>query len=288
MNITKVTHLFLLGAILACLSAASGLASAANTPLRADQAFQFSLSVKNPSELEARWTIAPGYYLYQQRVHINVDNNVAADIRYPKGEVRYDEIRGRFDAYAGHIVIPIMLKTPASALHVTVDYQGCSKAGFCYPLIHKSMMISMTNASETPATVSLQSLSQNQNGVRALFDTEYLGVILLIFTGLGLLLAFTPCVLPMIPILTGIIVGQKHKTSTMKAFVLSSIYVIGSALTYALAGLTAALMGNSLQAWLQQPGIIIFVSGMFALLAFSLLGLYDLRLPRKLQNRILD
>ena len=134
--------------------------------------------------------------------------------------------------------------------------------------------------SQPPASTnsSLQSLLTDQNGVRALFSGTHLGVMMLIFMGLGLLLAFTPCVLPMIPILTGIIVGHKQALSTQKAFFLSLTYVLGSSITYALAGVAAALMGSSLQAWLQQPWIIAATSGLFVLLALSLFGFYDLRL----------
>jgi thiol:disulfide interchange protein DsbD len=136
------------------------------------------------------------------------------------------------------------------------------------------------------SSFSLSSLLTDQNSVRALFASQHLAGMLLIFMALGLLLAFTPCILPMVPILTSIIVGHKEKVSTQKALFLSLTYVLGSSCTYALAGVAAASLGTSLQAWMQQAWIITIVSGLFVLLSLSLFGAYDLHLPRYWQNRI--
>lgn len=269
--------------------------SATKTPLPADEAFVLSVAVEKPDLLNIKWHIAPKYYLYRQRMHFAFEPKLIADIRLPQGELKQDPNHGQYEVYAGDIIIPVALRTSAHSIKLTVDYQGCSLEGFCYPPTQKTLNLNLTGQDagggntqvlQTESPVSFQSLLKDQNGVRALFASKQLGVMLLIFAGLGLLLAFTPCVLPMIPILTSIIVGHKQPVSTSRAFLLSVSYVMGSSITYALAGMAAAMMGGSLQAWLQQPWIIIFVSSLFAVLAFSLFGLYDLRLPRALQNRI--
>jgi len=135
------------------------------------------------------------------------------------------------------------------------------------------------------ANSSLHTLTTHQTGVQQLLQTQGFLIQILILAGLGLLLAFTPCVLPMIPILTSIIVGQKN-TTTRQAFFLSLTYVLGTAITYAIAGLTVALLGSSLQVWLQQPIVIGIVCGLFILLALSLFGLFDLRLPNAVHNKL--
>jgi thiol:disulfide interchange protein DsbD len=262
------------------------------TPLPADQAFIFSASFSRQAEVLAQWQIAPGYYLYQKKLLITFPANVNAKITYPQGEFRFDQARGRFEAYTGVINAPIQLQAKDQATQMSVDYQGCSEGGFCYPPIHKEFLVNVAGQSiaelsdAVPTSKSEQSISAlitDQNGVRDLLAASHFGVLLLIFAGLGLLLAFTPCVLPMIPILTGIIVGHTQPLSARKAFFLSSSYVLGSAITYAFAGVAAALMGSSLQAGLQQPWIIALTGGLFVLLALSLFGLFDITLPRSWQ-----
>ncbi|WP_172622695.1 protein-disulfide reductase DsbD [Aquicella siphonis] len=269
--------------------------SATKTPLPADKAFVLTVSVEQSNLLNIKWHIAPQYYLYRQRMHFTFDPKLIADIRLPQGEVKQDPKHGQYEVYSGDVNIPVALQTSAKTIQLTVDYQGCSLEGFCYPPSQKTLTLDLSGqsgmaggAAQTlqPPQSSFQSLLTDQNGVRTLLASKQMGVMLLIFAGLGLLLAFTPCVLPMIPILTSIIVGHKQPVSTGKAFMLSVSYVMGSSITYAFAGMAAALMGGSLQAWMQQPLIIILVSALFVLLAFSLFGFYDLRLPRELQNRI--
>ena len=122
--------------------------------------------------------------------------------------------------------------------------------------------------------------------VQDILDGNNLFMVVLSFLGLGLLLAFTPCVLPMIPILSGIIIGHRHKLTLLKTFSLSLAYVMGMAITYALAGVLIALIGSHIQTVLQKPWVIIVFSGMFVVMAFSLFGLYQIRLPSHWQNRL--
>lgn len=275
-----------------CIFSVNSFAQATKAPLSNDEAFAFSVSRVKSDVAMVNWQIAPGYYLYTNRVRITVDPKTPVDVQLPQGDLKYDASLGRLEVYHGNITVPVVFKTNPQQITLDVDYQGCSQEGFCYPPMHKSMLVNMVNGSveqmntPTSSTHSWKSLLTDQNGVKNLLGSQHLGMLLLIFAGLGLLLAFTPCVLPMVPILTGIIVGQKQAVTTKKAFFLSLVYVLGSAITYSIAGLIAATMGSSLQAWLQKPWIIAVVSGLFVLLALSLFGLYDLQVPRRWQNRI--
>lgn len=262
------------------------------SPLPSDQAFQFSVAVKNPNELRAEWHITPGYYLYAKRMHIAFTPKTVADFHFPYGEMKRENIHKPLEIYTGTLSIPITLHTKDQKLQLSVDYQGCSKEGFCYPPAHKNIMLNLADHSFTQNNNtsqqdrSFQSLLTDHDSVRALFQSQHPAVLLLVFVGLGLLLAFTPCVLPMIPILTGIILGQKNGVGTWKAFLLSLTYVLSMAITYAIAGLAAASLGSSLQIWLQNPWVIGFISGLFILLGLSLFGFYDLRISPRWHNRI--
>ncbi|TAK75181.1 MAG: protein-disulfide reductase DsbD [Gammaproteobacteria bacterium] len=257
------------------------LAFAIAPPLPVDEAFTFSASVSHSNEIFANWRIAPGYYLYTKRTHVTLQPAIAADIHYPQGDLKYDRNHTRHEIYSNYLSIPIVLNASAQQVQLNVEYQGCAQDGFCYPPTHKSVLLNLATGS-----VSSSSLLTDQHGVQNALQTQHLPVIWFLFTGLGLLLAFTPCVLPMIPIVTSIIVGQKQQMSTKKAFLLTLTYVVGMALAYAFIGLAAATMGNSLQVWLQQPWAIISMSMIFILLAFSLFGFYTLRVPRFLQQSL--
>jgi thiol:disulfide interchange protein DsbD len=174
-------------------------------------------------------------------------------------------------------------------------YQGCSSQGFCYPPVKQAIQVNLaqitgptdladhiTMLDSHPSSVPLS----KQDYATRLFTGHHFGFVLLGFLGLGLLLAFTPCVLPMVPILSSIIVGYGNDIGTRKAFLLSLAYVLGMAMAYAAAGVVVALAGSSMQVALQKPEVIGLFSGCFVLLALSLFGLYDLRLPNKLQQRI--
>jgi thiol:disulfide interchange protein DsbD len=272
----------------------------AELPLPADQAFVLSASVPKANEIELIWRIAANYYLYVKQIQISFDSQVKSVINLPQGELRYDTIRGRFEAYAGDVRVPIQLqvlqekKSPSiKSINMQVNYQGCSAEGFCYPPIQRNMIINLNNLTIAEAVskpIHLSGLLTDQNMVKQALSTGHLGFLLLIFTTLGLFLAFTPCVLPMIPILVTLIVGQKksiNSFNSLRNFLLSLTYVLGTAVTYAFAGLLAASLGATLQLWLQQPWIIAFVSGLFVVLALSLFGLFELRLPAFFQQQII-
>lgn len=288
--------ILILGWVIASFSATVFAADKKILPLPSEEAFGFSIAIQNPQEVQVNWHISPGNYLYRDRFHFSFEPKTQADIHFPTPEIRQDADRGRYEAYSGDLSIPIVLHTDAKQVQMNVTYQGCSSAGVCYPPITKNVTLNLQDQS-TLQMINVSSVKQpdtswralltNQNGVRDLLNTQHFGIMLLIFAGLGLLLAFTPCVLPMVPILTSIILGQGKTPSTKKAFFLSSSYVLGMAMTYALAGLIAASLGSSIQVWLQKPMFIMAGSAIFIFLALSLFGLYDLRMPRRMHNKVI-
>lgn len=283
---------FVVLALLSMVTTLSFAAADPKEPLDADQAFQMAVVVSGKQPV-IKFAIADGYYLYHDRLKIKIIPQQDSPIVYPNGSIKHDSKGQVIKIYQGNISIPL----PASAKdaeQVVVDYQGCSFQGFCYPPMHETIALKVSqnhaNKISSPPPIqqhTLKSLLTDQHGIQGVLQSQNYFVILLMFLGLGLLLAFTPCVLPMVPILTGIIVGQKAIT-TQKAFLLSLTYVLGSALTYAIAGLVAALMGNSLQVLLQTPWVIMIVSLVFILLALSLFGLFELRLPSRMQTQMVN
>lgn len=262
-------------------------------PLGAEQAFKVSARI-NQRNIITTWEIAPGYYLYRERFNFSFKPPIPFEIQYPRGKFKEEPDGKKVEMYSGKTIIPLVIgETSPALLSFSIDYQGCSKQGFCYPPMQKNFMvdfkagtISYPALKPPPENAPLKDLLKNQQGVKELLEAHQPIYILFLFLGMGILLAFTPCVLPMIPILTGIIVGQKGHVTIRRSFLLSSSYVLGNALTYALAGVLAAAMGNSLQVWLQQSWIIVLTGGLFVLLAFSLFGFYDLRLPKRVHNHL--
>lgn len=267
-------------------------------PLPKEEAFKFAITIKNPEELIANWEIAPGYYLYREHFNFSFDPKLAYEVHYPPSQLKSTPTDNKVEVYAGHLSLPISLKEHPhlQKFNLSVNYQGCSKNGFCYPPMHQNIAIDLANgssvSSDNPALKSslalLPGLLKDQQGVLSLLYSEHFVGLIFMFVFLGILLAFTPCVLPMVPILTSIIVGQRETLTTRSAFFLALTYVLGTAMTYAAAGVLAAAMGSSLQVWLQQTWIIVLMSSLFVLLALSLFGYYDLKLPNGMQQRVIQ
>jgi thiol:disulfide interchange protein DsbD len=248
-------------------------------PLPADQAFKLSVEVKSANEIVTHWRIAPSYLLYKDKFKFSVTPADAVSASLPAGIFKKTIKHGLEEMYVGSLDIPVSFKANAQSLQLKISYQGCSENGFCYPPMQQVMTVNLE-------THAFKNLLTNQNNVQLLLTMSNTGLILLVFMGIGMLLAFTPCILPVIPILAGVIIDTRHPVSTKRAFWLSFAYVIGMALAYAVAGLLAAWMGQSLQVWLQNPWVIGTVCLLFVLLAFSLFGMFYLHLPRKIQNFI--
>ena len=285
-----------------------------------EQAFVFSHEIRSSGVVEFSWQIAENYYLYRDRFEIGVDDPKSpadaqfaakvGDLIFEAGEIKDDPEFGRVEVYKHQtsVVAPIQVSTGPGASNIltfNVTYQGCLEDAICYPPIRKKVVFDRQdllstkgalNGSEPLAEIPVVAPSQSPTGtsssivsadrIASQLQQQGLISILALFFGFGLLLAFTPCVFPMVPILSGIIVGQKQPLSTARAFRLSLIYVLAMAATYALVGVLAGLFGHNLQASFQHPASIIIFSTVFVALALSMFGFYEMRLPSTIQNRL--
>lgn len=260
-----------------------------------DEAFRLSERVNAAGELEFNWQIEPGYYLYRDKVKTTA---LTADIglgelRRPAGEAKDDPEFGRVDIYRDDVtvVVPVTAR-PANngLLEVEVGYQGCAEDGICYPPISKTVGFSLlrdASAAGPPSAAGAPTAGLSAADRIALeLGQRSLLLTVVTFIGLGLLLSLTPCVLPMVPILSGIIIGQKAPLSAARAFTLSTVYVLAMAATYALAGIAAGLLGQNLQAAFQHPAVIGAFAAVFVVLACSMFGYFELQIPAALQSRL--
>jgi thioredoxin:protein disulfide reductase len=278
-----------------------------------DQAYIPSADVVDGTHLHLNWQIADGTYLYQDKIKLSLaqaQHVAIGKYRLPKPEIKQDAIRpdgsiGDVAVYHHGIDFDVPLVRSGTE-PVTIDleakYQGCAELGVCYPPITKHFSLSLpgitqaqANESPTPATTTgapagsvdgepLSELDQIANTLQGGSTLVIIGAFFL----LGLGLAFTPCIFPMIPILSGIIAGQGDKITTRKAFTLSLVYVLAMALTYTIAGVLAGLFGGNLQAYFQNPWILSAFALVFVLLALSMFGFYDLQLPSSLQSKLTE
>ncbi len=269
--------------------------------LQPDVAFKLSAAPGDGDTAIARWEIADGYYLYRARMRFAAAQPEGASVGepvLPAGKVKEDEYFGRMEVYYDAVEARLPLAGLGGAREAVLDvtYQGCADAGLCYPPITKSLVVSLDGAggpgTGAPAfldavapAAQLATLPEQDRLARAL-ETGSPWLVLAAFVGLGLLLTFTPCVLPMVPILSSIIVGQGEDVSTRRAFTLSLTYVLAMASTYTAAGVLAGLSGANLQALFQDPWVLSAFAVVFVLLALSMFGLYELQVPVALQRRL--
>lgn len=273
-------------------------ASAAfDKPLPVDSAFQLSGYVSNQNHLVLEWQIAPGYYLYAERFNLKIADSSTIALKtftFPVSITKKDDIVGNYPVFQDYLRLEIPFNNPddLTTLILNVAYQGCSNNKFCYPPETKQLLFNLKDKNSTRVqamtTASLSNKVSTQDHILDLLANKSMWLILLSFFGFGLLLSFTPCVLPMFPILLSLIIGRRTTITTFRALTLSMTYVAGMAITYASIGIIAGLAGQSIQSTLQKPIIIGIFSGMFVLLALSLFGLYEIRLPHRLSNRIAD
>lgn len=261
----------------------------ANAPLPLEQAFRLQAVLTDQQVVSLQWQIAPGYYLYAEKFHFTTEPPVAITANIPQGEFKYDPENGKQEVVKGYVVIPVTLK-PMLPVTLTVHYQGCSQDGFCYPPTDKKYQVDVAAHKITemkkPAKEEWRHLLFDHEKIKELLSEQQQGFTLLLFFAFGLLLAFTPCVLPMLPILSSIIMGDVGKRHPSLALSLSFFYVLGSAFTYALIGLLAASAGQSLQVILQQPIVIVLVTLLFLLLAAINFGWVAIIFPRIWQQAV--
>lgn len=256
-----------------------------------DQAFQFFASVKDANTLKVNWVIADGYYLYKGKTRLSLNDNPAVqlgEIKIPQGVPYHDEAFGQVEIFYHDLSfdVPVIRNSKsAQSITLTAKYQGCADRGVCYPPMERKIQLQLPETAQLNKPVSTSKLSEQDQIFQSL-ENDSFGLTLLSFFGFGLLLAFTPCIFPMIPILSGIIVGQGDSVTTRKAFLLSLSYVLASALTYTAFGILAALFGSNLQTTFQEPWIIAVFSGIFILLSLSMFGFYHLELPKSFQSKL--
>lgn len=269
------------------LSALGIEASAQPKFLKVDEAFVLE-SEQQGNRLLLRLRIADDYYLYRHRFSFQGENLTFEEPVLPAGTDHEDDFFGKTQVYYREVQIPVTLTEAGQQASLKVSYQGCTD-GLCYPPTDKRIAVEPLVAEPphdqvdvpTPAPASSQ-----QDQLAAALGNQGFWLSVAAFFALGLGLAFTPCVFPMYPILTGIIAGAGHRLSTRRAFLLSFVYVQGMAVTYTLLGLVVASAGLKFQAALQHPYVLIGLSVMFVLLALSMFGLYTLQLPSSLQTRL--
>lgn len=268
----------------------------------ADQAFAFDFQ-QNQHDLNLTWQIKDGYYLYRKQIKLTSADAAFTDPSLPAGEWHEDEFYGKSEIYRQRLTVPVTLTHAAAGATLTVTYQGCADAGFCYPPETKIVPLgnalarsgSDTAVGQPGLTPPLPLETRPALPVESPSDLPPPAVdnkdAALPFSALwalliGIGIAFTPCVLPMYPLISGIVLGGQKHLSTARALLLAFIYVQGMALTYTALGLVVAAAGLQFQAALQHPYVLIGLSVLFILLALSMFGLFTLQLPSSLQTRL--
>jgi len=259
-----------------------------------DEAFKPILIPVDGNTVEVTFRITPGYYLYKDKISVKaVSENVQlGKLDLPKGKLKFDEFFGESEVYVDDVfaTLPLARATPAAMdLELEVNFQGCAEGGLCYPPTTRVVSTSLPEATAITDLASLparsEPISEQGKLARVIVDGNFWAVIGTFF-GLGLLLAFTPCVLPMIPILTSIIAGEGQDTSPTRGFVLALSYVMGMAIVYTAAGIIAVAAGAQVQAIFNQPWVLSIFAGLFVLLAFAMFGGYDLQMPSGIQSKL--
>jgi thioredoxin:protein disulfide reductase len=279
--------------------------------LEPDQAFQFSASMTKPDAITLHWTITKAYYLYQERFKVSTESTLVklGELQFPPGIKKTDDL-GDHIVYHDEVTIIVPVARAADAkgeFTLIVKYQGCAEAGLCYVPMTKTVKLTLPAATDA-STLDSSALNANngntnssksdtasgdvvseQDRLAILIRDGNLLLVLATFFGLGALLSLTPCVLPMIPILSGIIVGQGEKVTPMKGFSLAFTYVQGMAMTYAAAGAAFVLaFKQAPQAFFQKPPIVIGFAILFVALAFAMFGAFTLQMPSVLQSKLTD
>lgn len=256
-----------------------------------DQAFRPFIGVSDPFNLQVSWIIAEGYYIYRDSILITTeaDGVQTGAPLLPPGTAESDEYFGDTQVFYREVVaaVPLSRTTPhPRAIDLQIGYQGCKKNSICYPPQVKLMSVDLPRATAADRPRSIAPSESEQDRLFAMIAHGNLFTVLAVFMGFGLLLAFTPCVLPMVPILSGIIAAQGEGITTRRAFLLSLTYVLGMSITYTVAGALFATAGQQVQAVFQEPWIIVGVTALFVVLALAMFGLYELQIPTAWQARL--
>ena len=294
--------LILLVSLCLSLNGQAGLFDKKPTFLTSQQAFQFEAK-QTGNQLALNWQIADGYYLYQREVQIPPTQAELGEWQFPPAERHQDEFFGDVEIFRNELALQIPLKSTQNG-SVEIHYQGCTK-GFCYPpetvniplqnvplqnveaqAVNSAPNVAnqdFANATEN-STASRPTAISQQDQLASQLSENRLSIVWFFVLGLGL--AFTPCVLPMLPLLSAIVIGNQQRPNSLKALLLSLTYVQGMALTYTLLGLVVAAIGLPFQIALQSPPVLIGLAILFTLLAASMFGLFEIRLPNAWQQKL--
>lgn len=279
-----------------------------------EQAFVYEAIALSSETLLVRFTPEPGYYLYRDKFSFRLPEQPEISIRevnLPDGQIKDDPEFGEVEVYFDQVEIKVRLNRPAGpeqTIQLAADFQGCRDGDICYPPMKRSVSLSLPGASEPimpPSLLDLDSQGSQSSTATTGSSTENLPPVseqdrlarllvdspakaLIAFFIAGILLAFTPCVFPMVPILSGIIAGAGDNITTRRAFTLSLVYVLAMAATYTVVGVLAGMFGKNLQAVFQNPWIISAFVALFIALALSMFGFYELQLPNRWQSRLTE
>ncbi|WP_223145872.1 protein-disulfide reductase DsbD [Iodobacter fluviatilis] len=262
-----------------------------------EQAFKLVVSQEKSGQIKLHWDIAQGYYLYRKNIKVeSLPAGLIEKTELPAGVPKTDEFFGETEVYFNHV--DVLLKAP-HAKELVIGWQGCAEAGLCYQPQTRQIKLDQLDALDRPSLANPLNLSDSQppvsedlpagelaedQQIAQRLSQAHLGWMLLMFLGLGLLMTFTPCVLPMVPILSSLIAGSG--ASPRRGFILSLAFVLPMALTYAALGAAAAMAGANLQAFLQNPWALGVFGMIFVLLALAMFGVYELQLPAVVRDRL--
>src|SRR3989454_7822952 len=277
-------------------------AANADDLLEPDKAFRFSAQALDAATVEVRYAIADGYYLYRERFRFAAEpaSVKLGPPQFPKGQVHEDKFFGKQETYRKEVRIRLPVEAAgAERLKLQVTSQGCADLGVCYVPQVQSADLRLASLGGSRSSIFKESepfASSAERVTAASDDVRFAGVlesgrlwlVMAVFFGAGLLLTFTPCVLPMIPILSGIIVGEGSKVTRRRAVLVSLAYVLGMAVTYTAIGIAAAFSGNLLSAALQNAWVLGAFAAVFVMLALSMFGFYELQLPSSWHARLAD
>jgi thiol:disulfide interchange protein DsbD len=294
-----LTALFLLLSFVLCAASAQ----ADDNFLAPEQAFKFSAQMADAQTLEVSYIIADGYYMYRERFHFKADHDAVLGLPvFPDGKIKYDEtFKKNVETYRNKVSIRIPVKGDAP-FRLTVTSQGCTDKGLCYSPMDVAVQlfpISTAAGNTMSVTVVAPAASDGANpspnpvvdsndigGIQATLHSGKLLLILPLFFLLGLGLSLTPCVLPMVPILSSIIVGEGARSTRGRGLLLSAVYALGMALVYTVLGVAAGLVGQGLAATLQNPWVLSLFALLLIGLSLSMFGFYELQIPSAWQTRL--
>ena len=292
----QIKHVFFILFIFLSLSTVSYA-----TPAPEAEVFKLTPKVTDPNTLLLTWQIKEGNFLYKKRFSFKTSQaQTLGPVRLPSTDVikKYSEDK-TYQVYRNSVAIPLsLLNHGKGKFKIIVSHQGCADSGFCYPPTKDTVEVKVNQDLEMTSAKIVPNQSSNQNKpspfskddnstpYQTLFEDHNIAYIIISFFGFGLLLAFTPCVLPMVPVLSSIIVGHQKKANPKTSLLLSISYVLGMSVTYALIGIIIALIGENLQVLFQSPITISIFAIIFVLLALAMFDFYDLRLPQSLQSKI--